>query len=82
MAIIETKTYVCDCCDRKSESSDFNTGSICGAGTLKLNGSSGGMSYNGDWGGVNYNIEKLLCFSCVEKVKECLKSLSKEIETK
>lgn len=80
MAIIETKTYVCDCCGRQSKHSDFNTGSVCGAGTLKLKGSSGGMSYNGDWGGVSYDTEKLLCFSCVEKVRECLMSLSKDLK--
>lgn len=80
MAIIETKTYECDCCGRQSDKSDFNTGSVCGYGNLTLSGSHGGMSYNGDWGGLSYNIKKLLCFSCAEKISEYISKLSKELK--
>jgi hypothetical protein len=80
VAIIETKTYECDCCGRQSQHRDFNNGVQSGSGNLSLSGTSGGMSYNGDWGGCNYNIKKMLCFDCVEKVSSHLNKLSKELK--
>lgn len=77
MGTIVTKTYQCDLCLKQSEHSDFNNGHEEGSGRLKLTGSRGAVSYNGDWGGSNYSIEKLLCFSCSDKVRDYIKVLTK-----
>ena len=74
MGIIETKTYECDLCGKQSKHSDFNNGNESGSGKLKFTGNRGAQSYGGDWGGSNYIIEKLLCFSCSDKLRDYINS--------